>query len=96
MVVFAPVEGGTKSGVGGDVKEVGTFIRNTHSEADGLLAGRSTILVAPLLKKGGEEAKPVPSLIDSNSGDFATSGLEVELSAGGYRHFKLNLDPADR
>src|SRR5262245_22198668 len=95
MVVFAPVDGGTTSGARGYIREDGTFTLSTDSPEDGSFVGKYRVLVVPPPRKGGEDAIPTTPPIDPKYAEFATSGLEAEVTAGQHQ-FEFILDPPAR
>ena len=91
MLVISPSAGGLQGGARAYLNMDGTFKLSTDTDGDGVVPGLYKVLVVPPPKKGGEEAAAQPIPFDKKYCDYATSGLEMDISPS-RKQFDFILD----
>ncbi len=80
----------------GPVQGDGRFELSTFRPGDGVRPGRYRALVAPKDDPNAVDRKPKPPPFDRRYAEFATSGLEFEVTASGPNDFPIKLSAPAR
>jgi hypothetical protein len=91
MVVFESTGQEKASTARGEIRPDGSYELGTHKPGDGALAGKYRVLVAPKSDPNAVDKPSKPPPIEPRYTQFATSGLEFEVTAAGPNEFPIRV-----
>jgi hypothetical protein len=77
--------------VRGQIQADGSFELSTHMPGDGVMPGKYRVLVAPKYDANAVDRPARQPPFDPRFADFATSGLELEVTAAGPNELPITL-----
>jgi hypothetical protein len=90
-VVFESVGQEKVSTARGEIGADGRYELGTYKPGDGALPGKYRVLVAPRYDANAVDRPAAPPPFDPRYSDFKTSGLEVEVKAGGPNDIPIQV-----